>query len=76
MLSHTEQMDEIGSSDEIDKLERWTLSGAQWRVLQRTAGQVTIAMITCTGGEEVDRFTSSDAALLGWLGERHSSEDD
>lgn len=69
-------MDENGSSDEINKLERWTLSGAQWRVVQRTTERVTIAMITCTGGEEVDRFTSSDAVLLAWLGERQSSEDD
>lgn len=62
--------------EEIDKLERWTLSGAQWQVVQRTDERVTIALITCTGGEEVDRFSSAAPELLAWLGGRQSSEDD
>lgn len=61
--------------DEIDKLERWTASGALWRVRQRSADGVTIALITCTGDEEVDRLTSSDPDLLTWLGDRVSSEE-
>lgn len=62
--------------EEIDKLERWTASGAQWRVLDRAADKVTISLLTCTGGEEAERLTSSDPVLLAWLGDRRSSEPD
>lgn len=61
--------------DEIEKLIRWSDSGAFWRVLDRRPDGVTIALLTCTGGEVVDRMTSSDPDLLTWLGERESSED-
>lgn len=61
--------------DPIAKLTRWVDSGAHWRVLHRTPDDVTIALITCTGDEEVERFTSPDHALRDWLGERTSSED-
>lgn len=55
---------------DIDRLERWTLSGAHWRVLHRSDDEVTIALITCTGGEEAERFTSGDRDFLDWLGDR------
>lgn len=61
--------------DDIDKLTRWTDSGASWRVFDRTPERVTIDLLTCTGGEVVDRLTSSDADLRAWLGDRESSED-
>lgn len=61
---------------EIEKLERWTRSGALWRVIHRTPDQVTIALVTCTGGEEAERFSSTDPDLLAWLGDRWSSETD
>ncbi|MBW0270291.1 hypothetical protein ATM97_04230 [Nocardia sp. MH4] len=59
----------------IETLRRWTDSGAIWRVLARRAGSVTIGLFECTGGQEVDRFTSTDPALLRFLGDRTSSED-
>lgn len=62
--------------NEIDRLERWTLSGAHWRVLHRSDDEVTISLITCTGGEEVERFTSRDEEFLQWLGERASDASD
>lgn len=36
---------------------------------------MTIALLRCDGGEEVDVFTSDDPRLLAFIGERHSSED-
>lgn len=62
--------------EDIDKLERWTRSGAQWQVVQRSTDRVTIALLTCTGGEVAERFTSTNPELLAWLGERWSSQAD
>lgn len=63
------------SADPIETLRRWADSGAIWRVLARRAGSVTIGLFECTGGQEADRFTSTDPALLLFLGDRTSSED-
>jgi hypothetical protein len=60
----------------VDDLQRWQDSGAHWQVIARTADTVTVALLRCDGGEEVDRFTSHDPALLAFLGRRTSSEDD
>ncbi|MDO3649934.1 hypothetical protein [Nocardia mangyaensis] len=62
------------STDPIDTLRRWQDSGARWRVLWRRADAVTIGLFECTGGQQVDQFTSTDPALLRFLGERTSSE--
>ncbi|MFI6044902.1 hypothetical protein ACIA8C_24955 [Nocardia sp. NPDC051321] len=56
-------------------LQRWQDSGAIWRVLSRRSDRVTVGLYECTGGQEVDRFTSDDPALLQFLGERLSNED-
>lgn len=61
--------------DRIAELQRWEDSGAVWRVLTRTASEVTVALLRCDGGEEAGRFTSSDPRLLVFLGDRTSSED-
>lgn len=63
------------SADPVAALRRWQDSGAIWRVLHRRADTVTIGLFECTGGQEVERFTSADPALLRFLGERTSSED-
>lgn len=61
--------------DDLDKLTRWSDSGAHWRVVVRTPERVTVDLLTCTGGEVVDRLISSNRELLDWLGDRESSED-
>ncbi|MCV7364646.1 hypothetical protein [Mycolicibacterium neworleansense] len=63
------------SLDRIADLQRWQDSGAHWRVLTRTSNSLTIALLRCDGGEEVDRFTSSDPRLVEFVGARMSSED-
>ncbi|MGF0318070.1 hypothetical protein [Nocardia fluminea] len=63
------------SADPVETLLRWQDSGAVWRVVSRRADSVTIGLYECTGGQEVDRFTSTDPALLRFLGERATSED-
>jgi hypothetical protein len=60
--------------DRVAELQRWQDSGAIWEVLARHSGSVTVALLRCDGGEEMDRFTSDDPRLLAFIGERHSSE--
>jgi hypothetical protein len=62
-------------SDRIAELQRWEDSGAVWSVVSRRTGRVTVALLRCDGGEEVDRFTSGDARLIDYIGERFSSTD-
>lgn len=56
------------------ELERWQDAGAVWRVLGRTASTVTVVLLTCDGGEQVGQFTSGDARLLAFVGDRTTSE--
>ncbi len=60
----------------VDQLRRWQHSGGRWRVLTRTADTVVIALLTCDTGEEVDRLTATDPALVSYLGGRTTSEDE
>ena len=60
-------------SDRVAELQRWQDSGAIWSVVSRKHDRVTVALLRCDGGEEVDRFTSDDPQLLDWLGQRFSS---
>lgn len=61
--------------DRVAELQRWEDAGALWRVIARSADSVTVALLRCDGGEEAARFTSDDARLLAFLGDRVSSED-
>jgi hypothetical protein len=60
-------------TDRIAELQRWQDAGAHWQVVAKNPGGVTIALLRCDGGEEVDRFTSNDPRLLEFVGERRSS---
>lgn len=61
--------------DRVAELQRWQDSGAVWQVVSRRPHSVTVALLRCDGGEEVDRFTSDDPRLLEFLGDRQSSEE-
>jgi hypothetical protein len=61
--------------DRVAELRRWTDSGAAWQVISRKGGAVTVALMRCDGGEEMDRFTSTDPGLLDFIGDRSSSEE-
>jgi hypothetical protein len=60
-------------SDRVAELQRWEDSGAVWSIVSRKQDRVTVALLRCDGGEEVDRFTSADPRLLDYIGERFSS---
>ena len=61
--------------DRTAELQRWQDSGAVWEVIALASSRVTVALLRCDGGEEVDRFTSDDPALLSFIGDRLSSEE-
>lgn len=56
--------------DYVAELVRWQDAGAIWDVVARTSQGVTIALLRCDGGEEVDRFTSDDQRLLEFVRDR------
>jgi hypothetical protein len=62
------------AEDVVAQLRRWEDSGAIWRVVRRDPARVVIALITCTGDEEVGRLTSTDPAVLTFVGTRTGSE--
>jgi hypothetical protein len=59
----------------VEVLRRWESFGAIWRVLRRGPASVEIALLTCSGGEEVDRLASDDPEVLRYVGGRWSSEE-
>jgi hypothetical protein len=62
------------SVDRVAELQRWEDSGAIWEVRARRDDRLTVALLRCDGGEEVDRFTSADPDLLAFVGDRLSSQ--
>jgi len=67
--------DADSGGDVLAVLQRWRDMGATWHVVTRSSTSVTVALCRCDGGEEVDRLTSGDPAVLGYLVGRDSSED-
>jgi hypothetical protein len=61
--------------DRIAELQRWQDSGAIWEVRARRGRSVTVALMRCDGGEEVERFTSDDPDLLTFIGDRRTSQE-
>jgi hypothetical protein len=59
--------------DRVAELQRWQDTGAVWEVISRNDRSVTVALLRCDGGEEVDRFTSDDPRLLEFIGDRLNS---
>jgi hypothetical protein len=58
----------------VNVLTRWELFGGVWRVINRDGRRVTISLCRCDAGEEQQRFTSDDPALIAWLGDRTHSD--
>jgi hypothetical protein len=59
----------------VGVLDRWQQSGAVWRVVGRGGSHVTVALLRCDGGEEVERLMSADPFWLAHLQGRESSDD-
>ncbi|WP_026918936.1 hypothetical protein [Gordonia shandongensis] len=52
------------TGDDLERLQRWEDNGAHWEVVGRRRESVTIALLRCDAGEEVDRFVSTDPRVL------------
>lgn len=50
----------------LEHLDRWTLSGAHWRVVDITDQRVVVDLCACTG-EPVERRQSDDPVVIGYL---------
>ena len=59
----------------VATIERWYAAGAVWRVVARASDEVTVALLRCDGGEEVEVITSGEPVWLAYLAERENSED-
>ena len=59
----------------VDLMRRWENAGGVWRVLGQDHQAVTVALYRCDGGEEADRFVSTDPQLAQFLAGRTSSEE-
>jgi hypothetical protein len=64
---------EAEPSAPVDVLRRWQESGAIWKVVARTASRLEISLLTCDGGEEMQRLSSADPDLIAFVGARSGS---
>lgn len=62
----------MSESDAIRRLTRWENAGGRWQVVSHAGSHVTIALHSCDGGEEMERFDSADAELLALIADRRS----
>jgi hypothetical protein len=50
--------------DPTEALRRWLDSGGHLRVFAEGTGGLTVALLTCDGGEEMGRLTSGDPEFV------------
>jgi hypothetical protein len=55
---------------DLDRLLRWEDSGGGWRVVAVGNGSLTLSLVTCDGGEEMEVLTSVESSVLDHVGER------
>ena len=54
-------------TDPVGVLRRWEEHGGVWRVVARTDSGVTVSLLRCDGGEEMERLVSDDPDLLAFV---------
>lgn len=60
----------MSSGDVVAALQRWEQSGAVWRVAHRGGGTVTVALLTCDGGEQVGELSCDEGEVEDFLAGR------
>jgi hypothetical protein len=65
----------VSDEDPVAALQRWEQSGAVWRVLHRGGGTVTVALLTCDGGEQVGEVRCGEAEVGEFLAGRVTNAD-
>ncbi|MBK6762989.1 MAG: hypothetical protein IPG68_06825 [Micrococcales bacterium] len=56
------------ASRDLEEFLRWERAGGICEVLARGQGYVVVALLTCTGREEMARLRSGEPDLLAHLG--------
>lgn len=54
----------------IADLERWVTHGGTCRLVETDAAEAEVVLCRCDGGEEVERFRTSDVAVIDWVRQR------
>jgi hypothetical protein len=54
------------STNVLDELERWTLSGGHWRLVDISNARAVVDLCACTG-EPMERLESDDSAVIAHL---------
>jgi len=50
-----------------ERLERWRAHGGTCRLVELDEARAQVVLCRCDGGEEVERFTTADPAVLAWV---------
>ena len=58
----------------LDELERWTLSGGHWRLVDISNERAVVDLCACTG-EPMERLEFEDPAVIVHLRTAHSDPD-
>lgn len=66
--------EDAAPGSDVERLVRWVSAGGEWRVVARTATRRTVSLLTCDGGEEMERIVSSDFAFLTYVDARQRDE--
>lgn len=51
---------------DLDRILRWEQAGGEWRVSDESDTAITVSLLRCDGGEEVDRLRSSEADVRAY----------
>lgn len=65
-------MSDSGSED-LTRLLRWERAGGAWRVLHRAGDRISVALLTCDGGTEMERLTTASPDVREHVGDRDES---
>ncbi len=57
----------VGPGTDVERLTRWQAAGGGWRVIAHTPSHLTVALLTCDGGEEMERIVSSDPSFVAYV---------
>ncbi len=56
-------------SDDLERLRRWAGSGGLVRILGDAGGRLSVGLLTCDGGEEMERVVTADPEVRRWCAE-------
>lgn len=51
------------------QLDRWIASGGHWSVVAERESELTVALLTCDGGEEMDRVVLGGDEISDLIGQ-------